>query len=54
MAPASTNNFKQRSSIPLVVKTTLAPASRIFLILSVVISISLFKCNYNIYIFLKY
>jgi len=41
IAPASTNNFKHKSSIPLVVRITLAPASRIFLILSVVIPISL-------------
>jgi hypothetical protein len=41
MAPASTKHFRQRSSIPLVVKMTLAPVSRIFLMRSNVMSASL-------------
>mmetsp|Transcript_40114 Transcript_40114/g.120970 ORF Transcript_40114/g.120970 Transcript_40114/m.120970 type:complete len:304 (+) Transcript_40114:344-1255(+) len=40
--PASTKYFMQRSSTPLVVRTTRAPASMIFRILSLVMSISLF------------
>ena len=41
MAPASTKYLRQRSSIPPVVRMTLAPASRIFWILSLVMSDSL-------------
>lgn len=41
MAPASTKYLRQRSSIPPVVRTTLAPEDRILLILSLVISASL-------------
>ena len=41
IAPASTNSFRQRSSIPLVVRTTLAPEARILRIRSRVISDSL-------------
>ena len=41
IAPASTKYFMQRSSIPPVVRMTLAPAARIFSILSFVMSASL-------------
>ena len=42
IAPASTKYFKQRSSIPPVTSTTLAPADSIFSILSLVMSDSLY------------
>jgi len=41
MAPASTNSLRQRSSIPLVVRMTLAPEARILRIRSRVMSDSL-------------
>lgn len=41
MAPASTNSFKHRSSIPFVVRMTLAPAARILRMRSMVMSDSL-------------
>ena len=41
IAPASTKYFMHRSSIPPVVRMTLAPAARIFSILSFVMSASL-------------
>lgn len=40
-APASTKYFRHKSSIPPVVRITLAPAAKIFSILSFVISYSL-------------
>mmetsp|Transcript_12063 Transcript_12063/g.36342 ORF Transcript_12063/g.36342 Transcript_12063/m.36342 type:complete len:420 (+) Transcript_12063:126-1385(+) len=43
MAPASTKYFKHASSMPFVVSTTFAPAARIFSILSLVMSISLWR-----------
>lgn len=43
IAPASTKYFKHKSSIPPVVKMTLAPAANIFSILSFVMSYSLLK-----------
>merc|ERR1712012_1443057 len=41
MAPASTKYFKHRSSMPPVVRITLAPVVKILLILSLVMSLSL-------------
>ena len=41
MAPASMKYFKHKSSIPPVVRTTLAPAFKIFLMVSLVMSDSL-------------
>lgn len=41
MAPASTNSFRHRSSMPLVVRMTLAPEARILRTRSIVMSASL-------------
>mmetsp|Transcript_9423 Transcript_9423/g.20862 ORF Transcript_9423/g.20862 Transcript_9423/m.20862 type:complete len:310 (-) Transcript_9423:411-1340(-) len=45
MAPASTKYLRHRSSMPLVVRITLAPASRILWIFSLVMSISLCRIS---------
>ena len=49
IAPASTNCFKQRSSIPPVVKITLAPALSNFATRSLAISVSLQRKGKKLY-----